>query len=165
MKGSTHSASSSSSHLLILCSLPGANELLMAAEPLINPPSPSLHSSPLCCPPVLRPPPSLLAELHPHWLLLLTVCQHISGDLVRIYFFCSPTTLLPHHPSLFLIIFLSPISSFGSLTLSPSSFPPTAPLFYFLLSHSCSHDAAAAGAVAASINIVLMLWWLEAARC
>lgn len=39
-------------------------------------PPPSLPPSipPLSCPPVLPPPPSLLAELHPHWLLLLTVC-------------------------------------------------------------------------------------------
>lgn len=38
--------------------------------------------------------------------------------------------------------------------------------FCFSLTHPCSHNAAAAaGAVAASINIVLMFWWLEPARC
>lgn len=141
MKGSTHPAASyassyTSSHLF-LCSLPGANELLMAAEPLINPPflPPSLHSSPLSCPPVLPPPPSLLAELHPHWLLLLTVCQHISGDLVRIFFCLHP----PPPPSPPLSVFNHfffppslPLARSPSLPPFPSSFHPAhRPSFLF----------------------------------
>lgn len=113
----------------LLCSLPGANELLMAAEPLIN--SPSLPPSP-SCPPVLplsapssRPPgraPSSLAPA-PHCL-----SAHF---LVRIFFFLLPLlllllllfSLLPHHP-------LSVFNHFSpphlSLWLSlPPSLPPS----------------------------------------
>ncbi|CAB1445795.1 unnamed protein product [Pleuronectes platessa] len=41
-----------------------------------------------------------------------------------------------------------------------SKFPENELEAYPLLPHSCSHNAAA-GAVTASINIVLMFWWLE----
>lgn len=84
----------------LLCSLPGANELLMAAEPLINspslPPPPAHLSSPF-----QLPPPGLLAELRPHWLLLLTVCQHISWSEYLFFFAPSPPpppALLPPPP-------------------------------------------------------------------
>lgn len=177
VKGSAHAPSSSSSlsppsnHLILLCSFPGANELLMAAEPLINPPSISPHPY-SSCPPVLPlqapssswPPGRALCSLAP---TLYCLSAHV-WTLGPEYLHFHPST--PHqHPllllslplttSLFLIIFLSPVSPCVLLALLPHL-----PFFYFLLSHSCSHDAAAAGAVAASINIVLMLWWLEPAR-
>lgn len=141
-----------------LHSLPGANELLMAVERWINPPylpvflplaSPSLPPSHLSSPFALSPP-GFLAGPQARWLrpTSFIVCQQISGDeeggLVRKLFGPQPL------PSFFLPLYLFLLSL---------------PLFCFLLPHSCSHDAAAAaGAVAASINIVLMFWWLEPAR-
>lgn len=127
-------------------------------ERWINPPSLSvfLYLSPSHPPsshlssPFALSPPGFLAGPQPRWLRLTSfiVCQQISGDraggLVRKWFGPKPLS------SFFLFI------HFFSLFLA---------LFCFLLSHSCSHDAAAAaGAVAASINIVLMFWWLEPAR-
>lgn len=136
-------------HLFILFIFPsgtlGDNKLLMAVKMGV------MHQTftsllfvppPTCPPPYLSLSPWVLAGSQHFWLRFsFTVCQQISGErmggLLRKVF--GPKLLLPF----FLFI--------NFIVLSP-------------LCCSCSHNAAAAGAVAASINIVLMFWWLEPAR-